>query len=73
MGLMTVADNVRARLPAISGAGVKLAVNVLVVAVVAAVDVADADDSVERDSNTTVSTSPNDSGSGIEDVDAGVV
>lgn len=35
-----------------SGAGVKLAVNVFVVAV----EVADADDSVERDSNTTVST-----------------
>lgn len=56
MGLMTVADNVRARLPAMSGAGVKLAVNVFVVVAVVAVEVADADDSVERDSNTTVST-----------------
>lgn len=61
MGLMTVADNVRARLPAMSGAGVRLAVNVLV-----AVVVADEDGSVERDSNSMES--PNDPGSVKEDV-----
>lgn len=66
MGLMTVADNVRARLPAMSGAGVRLAVNVLV-----AVVVADEDDGVERDSNSMES--PNDSGSVKEDVDVGAV
>lgn len=66
MGLMTVADNVRARLPAMSGAGVRLAVNVLV-----AVVVANEDDSVERDSNSMES--PNDSGSVKEDVDVGAV
>lgn len=66
MGLMTVADNVRARLPAMSGAGVRLAVNVLV-----AVVVADEDGSVERDSNSMES--PNDPGSVKEDVVAVVV
>lgn len=66
MGLMTVADNVRARLPAMSGAGVRLAVNVLVPVVVA-----DEDDSVERDSNSMES--PNDSGSVKEDVDVGAM
>lgn len=65
MGLMTVADNVRARLPAMSGAGVRLAVNVLV-----AVVVADEDGGVERDSNSMES--PNDSGSVKEDVDVDV-